>query len=77
MATGDRDLAVVGFKKSSYSSTQGATCVEIALPGGMVTGPISIRDSKRPTGPTLHIHPAAYTAFTQALARGELTRAAA
>ncbi|MBB5119541.1 hypothetical protein AF335_28465 [Streptomyces eurocidicus] len=60
------------FKRSSYSSTQGETCVEIALPEDIPAGPIFIRDSKRPTGPTLLIHPAAYTRFTQALRQGAL-----
>lgn len=61
------------FKKSSYSSGSAETCVEIALPEG-IPAPILIRDSKRPTGPTLYIHPTAYTAFTQALRQDALGR---
>ncbi|WP_079110661.1 DUF397 domain-containing protein [Streptomyces roseifaciens] len=61
------------FKKSSYSSNTGDTCIEIALPGGTpIRSPILIRDSKRPDGPTLRVAAEPYRSFTRALRRGAL-----
>jgi len=48
--------------KSTYSSSEGGQCVEVA--GG--TEAIHIRDSKNPD-PTLKVTPATWTAFTTAL----------
>ncbi|MEU7583613.1 DUF397 domain-containing protein [Streptomyces sp. NPDC041068] len=50
------------WTKSSYSSGQGGECLEIA-PSPTT---IHIRDSKlNPTGPTLQVTPATWTAFLQ------------
>jgi hypothetical protein len=48
--------------KSTYSSSEGGQCVEVA------EGPqaIHIRDSKNPS-PTLQVTPTTWTAFTTAL----------
>ncbi|QIB48979.1 DUF397 domain-containing protein [Streptomyces aureoverticillatus] len=52
------------WAKSSYCSEQGGECLEVApcpTPGEAAT--IHIRDSKNPSGPTLHIARATWTAF--------------
>ena len=47
--------------KSSYSSSEGGACLEVALSPRT----IHIRDSKNPEdGPTLRIGPEAWAAFT-------------
>ncbi|MFE6399079.1 DUF397 domain-containing protein [Streptomyces alboflavus] len=54
--------------KSSYSGDQGGECLEMAAcptPTGEASV-IHIRDSKNPTGPILHLHPATWTAFLAA-----------
>ncbi|MEU1132693.1 DUF397 domain-containing protein [Streptomyces sp. NPDC005900] len=52
--------------KSSYSGDQGNECVEVAA----TPATIHIRDSKlNPSGPTLQISPATWTAFLSAPAR--------
>jgi len=50
--------------KSSYSSSEGGACLEVAYDPDA----IHVRDSKNPadTGPTLQITPAAWTAFLAA-----------
>ncbi|MFC8518884.1 DUF397 domain-containing protein [Streptomyces sp. NPDC057257] len=50
--------------KSSYSSQEGQACLEVAV----TPHTIHIRDSKNnpEDGPTLHITPAAWAAFTAA-----------
>ncbi|MET7692258.1 DUF397 domain-containing protein [Streptomyces sp. NPDC005483] len=48
--------------KSTYSSSEGGQCVEVAEE----TGAIHIRDSKHPE-PTLRVTPTTWTAFTTAL----------
>ncbi|MFJ6084424.1 DUF397 domain-containing protein [Streptomyces sp. NPDC092369] len=54
--------AALQWFKSSYSTSEGGACVEVA------TSPhaIHIRDSKNPadTGPTLQLTPTAWAAFT-------------
>ncbi len=46
--------------KSSYSTSSGPDCVEVATPD---ESPILIRDSKNPAGPRLTLAPATWTAF--------------
>ncbi|MET9913969.1 DUF397 domain-containing protein [Streptomyces sp. NPDC006476] len=48
--------------KSTYSSSEGGQCVEVAT----TPHTIHIRDSKNPadTGPTIQVTPAAWAAFT-------------
>jgi len=48
--------------KSTYSSSEGGQCLEVAL----CPQAIHIRDSKNPT-PTLEVTPTTWTAFTSAL----------
>ncbi|WP_326611344.1 DUF397 domain-containing protein [Streptomyces scopuliridis] len=47
------------FRKSSYSNLTGE-CVEVAL---NLPGTVAVRDSKRQTGPVVHVTPAAWDAF--------------
>jgi hypothetical protein len=55
------------WRKSSYSSSQGDNCVEVAtLPGG-----IAVRDSKDPNGPILHFSADAWRAFLDGVKAGE------
>ncbi|KOG85878.1 DUF397 domain-containing protein [Streptomyces varsoviensis] len=56
-------MPVFDFVKSSYS-TASDECVEIAI---NVPGTVAIRDSKTPSGPTLHVTPAAWAAFREAI----------
>lgn len=56
------DLSAAAWRKSSYSNQDGGACVEIA--DGHV-GVVPVRDSKNPTGPTLLIPAAGWTAFVQ------------
>ncbi|GHC60223.1 DUF397 domain-containing protein [Streptomyces flavofungini] len=55
------------WTKSSYSGDDGE-CLEMApspTPDGTAEA-VHIRDSKNPTGPILHLHPATWTAFLAA-----------
>lgn len=47
------------WKKSSYSDSQGGSCVEIAE----LTDEVGIRDSKDKAGPALLVSPASWTSF--------------
>lgn len=52
--------AALSWTKSTYSGDQGGECLELAA----TPTTIHIRDSKlNPTGPTLRISPATWTAF--------------
>ncbi|WP_340376961.1 DUF397 domain-containing protein [Streptomyces sp. SS7] len=56
----------VEWRKSSYSGDEGGQCLEVAVSPTAV----HIRDSKHApdSGPTFHITPTAWAAFTNALA---------
>ncbi|MFD4608395.1 DUF397 domain-containing protein [Streptomyces sp. NPDC058440] len=54
------------YRKSSYSD-QVAECVEVAT---NIPTTIAIRDSKHRTGPSLHVTPAAWTAFERTVREG-------
>ncbi|MEU7043730.1 DUF397 domain-containing protein [Streptomyces varsoviensis] len=56
-------MTVFDFVKSSYSSPK-LECVEVAI---NVPGVVAIRDSKTPSGPTLHVTPSAWAAFQEAI----------
>lgn len=53
------------WRKSSYSNTDGGTCVEVddANPG-------AVRDSKDPHGPVLRFTPTEWQAFVTAIRTG-------
>ncbi|WP_328957775.1 DUF397 domain-containing protein [Kitasatospora purpeofusca] len=52
-------MAELAWFKSSYSSNEGAQCVEVAETPGVV----HVRDSKDKSGPQLAFEPAAWRAF--------------
>ncbi|WP_206502325.1 DUF397 domain-containing protein [Streptomyces chrestomyceticus] len=56
-------MSPVSYRKSTYSNPE-HECVEVAINHPHA---IAIRDSKRPTGPTLHVTPTAWTAFLTTL----------
>jgi hypothetical protein len=63
------DLTSAEWCTSSYTSSNGGNCVEVArnLPGG-----VAVRDSKDREGPVLVLPRAAWQAFTAGIAAGEL-----
>ncbi|GHI07935.1 DUF397 domain-containing protein [Streptomyces cellostaticus] len=52
------------YRKSSYSNPD-RECVEIAT---NIPTTVAIRDSKHPTGPSLHVTPSTWRAFQESLA---------
>lgn len=58
--------ALDGWRKSSYSSSESGSCLEVV--DGRPT--IPVRDSKSPHGPALLFPSAAWTAFVDALKSG-------
>jgi hypothetical protein len=62
------DLTSAIWRKSSYSSSNGGQCVEVA---GDLPGAVAVRDSKNPDGPVLVLTPEAFAAFTDAIRAGD------
>ena len=62
------DLTGAEWRKSSWSSGNGGTCVEVSrnLPGA-----VAVRDSKDPDGPKLTFAPDEWVAFTAGIKTGE------
>ena len=58
------ELTSADWRKSSYSSTNGGNCVEVA---GNLPGVVGVRDSKDPPGPALTFSPAAWRSFLRVL----------
>ncbi|MEX3103465.1 MULTISPECIES: DUF397 domain-containing protein [unclassified Streptomyces] len=58
-----------GWRKSSYSGTDGAECVEV-LDGYAAAVPV--RDSKNPTGPALLVPTVDWTSFLEAVKSSQL-----
>ncbi|MGW1793516.1 DUF397 domain-containing protein [Streptomyces tubercidicus] len=58
------DLSTAHWRKSSYSNTNGGSCVEIA---DNFPGVVPVRDSKDPQGPALVIPAEAWAAFVGSL----------
>ncbi|WP_078841173.1 DUF397 domain-containing protein [Streptomyces acidiscabies] len=58
-----------GWRKSSFSSTQGGSCVEVL--DGYAAG-MPIRDSKTPTGPAVVFSDAHWGVFVDAVTRGTI-----
>ncbi|MEW2354429.1 DUF397 domain-containing protein [Spirillospora sp. NPDC029432] len=56
------DLTGADWRKSSYSTSNGGNCVELAGAGGVV----GVRDSKDPNGPVLLVTRAALRAAVRA-----------
>ncbi|MET8691767.1 DUF397 domain-containing protein [Streptomyces bauhiniae] len=62
--------ALSGWRKSSYSGSQGGSCVEVLdnYPAG-----VPVRDSKVPAGPAVVVSPAGWSAFVAATKGGEFS----
>ncbi|MGC4788987.1 DUF397 domain-containing protein [Micromonospora sp. DT178] len=58
------NLTGAQWRKSSRSSTNGGTCVEVA---DNLPGVVGVRDSKDPAGPALVFTPTAWRAFVAQL----------
>jgi hypothetical protein len=56
------------WRKSSYSGSNGGTCVEVA---SNLPGVVAVRDSKDPDGPKLAFAPDEWAAFTAGIKAGE------
>jgi hypothetical protein len=67
MAARHPDLSHAIWRKSSYSSSTGQNCVEVAT---NLPGMVAIRDSKNPDGPRLLIPAAEWCAFVGGLQAG-------
>ena len=63
------DLKLADWRKSSYSSSNGGQCVEVAR---NLAGVVAVRDSKIPDGPVLVFTPAAWQSFATRLKIGQL-----
>ncbi|MEV7773086.1 DUF397 domain-containing protein [Kitasatospora sp. NPDC086791] len=61
-------MAELSWFKSSYSTNEGAECVEVAETPGVV----HVRDSKDKSGPQLAFEPAAWEAFVTFAATAEV-----
>ncbi|MEU5652755.1 DUF397 domain-containing protein [Streptomyces pseudogriseolus] len=59
----DRSDTNLGWIKSSYSTSDGPSCVEVAA----TPGTIHVRDSKNPGGPRLTLTPSTWTTFVEAV----------
>ncbi|ALO96347.1 DUF397 domain-containing protein [Streptomyces olivaceoviridis] len=57
--------AALAWFKSSYSSSEGGNCLEVAT----TPTTIHIRDSKNTPGPTLTLSPVTWTRFLDGIAR--------
>ncbi|RDG34610.1 DUF397 domain-containing protein [Streptomyces corynorhini] len=58
------ELSNAHWRKSSYSNTNGGSCVEITED---FPGVVPVRDTKNPTGPTLTLPTAAWATFIATL----------
>jgi len=63
------DLSRAEWRKASYSSNGGASCVEVAR---NLPGVVAVRDSKDPAGPVLVFPAAEWETFTAGVTAGEL-----
>jgi hypothetical protein len=58
------DLSRAAWRKSSYSSSNGGDCVEVALGAAGTARLVAIRDSKHPDDPNLLFTPTQWQTFT-------------
>lgn len=61
-------MAELAWFKSSYSTNEGAQCVEVAE----TPGTVHVRDSKDKSGPQLAFEPTAWDAFVKFAATTEV-----
>jgi len=69
MAAHHPDIAPAQWRKSTWSSSTGQNCVEVAT---NLPGLIAVRDSKNPDGANLIFTPGEWAAFTQKVKDGDL-----
>jgi Domain of unknown function (DUF397) len=69
------DVRAVRWRKSSYSDSSSAQCIEVAYDFGPALVPV--RDSKDPHGPALIFTGPAWQGFVNAVKRGDLPEATA
>jgi len=62
------DLKLAEWRKSSYSSSNGGQCVEVAR---NLPSVVAVRDSKTPEGPVLVFTPAAWQSFAAGVKIGQ------
>ncbi|MEU1041486.1 DUF397 domain-containing protein [Streptomyces sp. NPDC005907] len=63
------DLSAAGWRKSSYSNSDGGECIEVSDDFAAV---VPVRDSKIPHGPVLVFPAAGWSTFVAAVQRGRL-----
>ncbi|RKS76390.1 uncharacterized protein DUF397 [Actinomadura pelletieri DSM 43383] len=63
------NLIGASWRKSSHSTGDASTCVEVAT---NLPAVVAVRDSTDPTGPALLFTPATWRTFTDKLKRDEL-----
>lgn len=63
------DLAKANWRKSSYSSSNGGNCVEVAR---NLPGIVAVRDSKDRGGPALVLTPDQWRAFLGGMQNAEI-----
>ncbi|MCX4696474.1 DUF397 domain-containing protein [Streptomyces sp. NBC_01408] len=56
------DMAIVSWRKSTYSDGGGGDCLEVA---DQIPGAVPVRDSKDLAGPVILVGNAAWNAFVQ------------
>ncbi|MBW8792550.1 MAG: DUF397 domain-containing protein [Streptomyces sp.] len=56
---------VLQWFKSSYSSSEGGNCVEVAA----ASATVHVRDSKTPDGPVLTVSPSTWSEFLERVTR--------
>jgi Domain of unknown function (DUF397) len=66
------DLTRAQWRKASYSSSNGGTCVEVAR---NLPGIVAVRDSKNPDGPVLTFTPNDWQTFAAGVKAGTLNLA--
>jgi Domain of unknown function (DUF397) len=62
------DLSKADWRKSSYSSSNGGNCVEVA---GSLPGVVAVRDSRDPAGGALTLTRNEWAAFLAGVGDGE------
>ncbi|MET9518398.1 DUF397 domain-containing protein [Streptomyces sp. NPDC002994] len=66
------DLGSTAWRKSSYSNSDGGSCLEVA---DGLDGVMPVRDSKIPSGPALTFDVTAWSSFVSAVKDDQLPRA--
>jgi hypothetical protein len=64
------DLSAAGWRKSSYSNSDGGECVEVS---DDFAAAVPVRDSKVPHGPVLVFPAVGWASFVSAVREGQLS----